>query len=421
MHRRTRRGARARGGALAALAACALAAQAQPQTLKQAFEEAWSRQPEALARQAWRDAAQARRQAAEAWTPEPAALELAAKTDRLHRNDGAREHEIGIAVPIWLPGERARSAALAEAEGRSVESRTAAAQARVAAAVREAWWDWQRARAEAGIARDQHGSAQRLAADVARRLAAGDLALADRHQADAAVAAAESAMAQADATLAAARLLLEAAIGGPGSALPGAADTAGPHAPPEPEPEPPPAAAGEPHAALAALRDQALVAERAAALIATQSRANPELTLAATRERGAFGERYAQTLTLGLRIPFGSGPRAEARAAAARAEAAQAQAELVLQQARLAADRDAARLRVDAGRRQAAAADRRAQLAEASRGFFDKSFRLGETDLPTRLRIEAEAADARRQAARQHIELAAAISAWRQALGLLPQ
>ena len=70
---------------------------------------------------------------------------------------------------------------------------------------------------------------------------------------------------------------------------------------------------------------------------------------------------------------------------------------------------------------QLAAAERRAQLARESRGFFDKSFRLGETDLPTRLRIEAEAADAERQAARARIELAAAISAWRQALGLLPQ
>ena len=44
-----------------------------------------------------------------------------------------------------------------------------------------------------------------------------------------------------------------------------------------------------------------------------------------------------------------------------------------------------------------------------------------ETDLPTRLRIEADAADAERQAARSHIELAAALSAWRQALGLLPR
>jgi cobalt-zinc-cadmium efflux system outer membrane protein len=46
---------------------------------------------------------------------------------------------------------------------------------------------------------------------------------------------------------------------------------------------------------------------------------------------------------------------------------------------------------------------------------------MGETDLPTRLRVELEASDAERQAARARIELAAAVSALRQALGLLPE
>jgi cobalt-zinc-cadmium efflux system outer membrane protein len=172
---------------------------------------------------------------------------------------------------------------------------------------------------------------------------------------------------------------------------------------------------------VAELRDRASVAEQAAALAAMQSRANPELTLATTRDRGAFGESYGQTLTLGLRIPFGAGPRHEARRAGAQAEAAEALAQLALERERVDADRSAAQARVAAARTRLAAAERRATLARESRGFFDKSFRLGETDLPTRLRIEAEAAEAERQAARSRIELSAAISAWRQALGLLPQ
>jgi cobalt-zinc-cadmium efflux system outer membrane protein len=107
--------------------------------------------------------------------------------------------------------------------------------------------------------------------------------------------------------------------------------------------------------------------------------------------------------------------------AAARAEALEAQAQLALDRARLQSDREAALAHVQAARAQLAASERRAALARETRGFFEKSFRLGETDLPTRLRIEAEATEAERQAARNRIELAAAISAWRQALGLLPQ
>jgi len=99
----------------------------------------------------------------------------------------------------------------------------------------------------------------------------------------------------------------------------------------------------------------------------------------------------------------------------------EAQAQLTMDRARLQADREAALARVQAARAQLAASERRATLASETRGFFEKSFRLGETDLPMRLRIEAEATEAERQAARNRIELAGAISAWRQALGLLPQ
>lgn len=422
MHRRTRTtGWLLRAGVAAAWTACALSAHAQTApvgaeaaSLKQAFEAAWGRQPEAQALQARRDAARAQQRAAQAWTPQPAALELSNKTDRVTRNQGARELEVGVAVPIWLPGERGRSADLANAEGAAVESRATAAQLRVAAAVREAWWQWHRARIDADAARGQLENTRRIAADVAKRTRAGDLARADQHQADGAVAAAESSLAQAEAGLAAAQQQLRAIVGTAVSAGDAASAVA------EPDPGTSPADV-DAHAALQALRDQAAVAERTAALASSQSRANPELMLAATRDRGAFGESYQQTLTLGVRIPFGAGARHDARTAGARAEAAEAQAQLALERERLVAEREAARVRVDAARTQLAAAERRVQLARESRGFFDKSFRLGETDLPTRLRIEAEAADAERQSARTRIELAAAISAWRQALGLLPQ
>ena len=381
--------------------------------LRQVFDAAWARQPEALALQERRDAARAQQSAAKTWTPEPAAVELSNKTDRLNRNHGARELEVGVAVPLWLPGERSRSAALADAEGAAIESRATAAQLRVAATVREAWWQWQRARIDVDSARDQFDNARRLAADVARRTKAGDLARADQHQADGAVASAEAGRAQAGAGLAAARQHLRALAG----AAPAPGEGAGTSAEPDPDTA---AADVEAHAGLQELKDRAAVAERTVALTATQSRANPELMLATTRDRGAFGEASRQTITLGIRIPFGGGPRHAARSANARAEATEIQARLALERDRLTADREAAQVRVEAARTQLTAAERRAQLARESRGFFDKSFRLGETDLPTRLRIEAEAAEADRQAAHTRIELAAAISAWRQALGLLP-
>lgn len=421
MHPRTRATNGVRQALLAAvLSSLSAGAWAQPAaapatpTLRSLFEAAWARQPEAQALQARRDAVQAQRRAAAAWTPEPPALEASHKTDRLSRNDGTRELEVGVAVPLWLPGERRSTSALADAEGAAVESRAEGARLRLAAMVREAWWNWQRAGIEVDVARGQLDNARRLASDVARRARAGELARADQHQADGAVAAADAALAQAQA---AATIALHQLKSLSGISLAGTSVVT-PTAEPEPAPAPDDASA---HPALAETRDRATVAERAAALAANQSRAHPELMLAATRDRGASGERYGQTVTLAVRLPFGGGPRHDSRVATARAEATEAQAQLALDRARLQSEREAAVARVEAARAQLAAAERRATLARETRGFFDKSFRLGETDLPTRLRIEAEATEAERQAARSRIELAAAISAWRQVLGLLPQ
>ena len=419
MHRQiSRRSIRARalGAALFFMGGAGLAgaqASAGLGPLRQAFEAAWARQPEAATLQLRRDAAAAQGRAAQAWTPEAPAVELSQRSDRWHDNQGVRELEAGVTVPLWLPGERSRSGALADAGARAVESRADAARLRVAEALREAHWGRQRSAVDVAVTRDQQTAARRLADDVARRLKAGDLARSDQHQADGAVAAADAALAQAMA----ARTLAEQrwrAVVGPAFVAPATDDA------PAMEPEPV-APSTDAHPALRDLQERATVADRAAALAALRTRANPELLLATTRERDGRGEPTLRTITLGIRIPFGAGDRQAAVAATARAEATELDVERALAADRLAGEADAARAQVDAAKVQLAAAERRAQLAAESRGFFDRSFRLGETDLPTRLRIEAEAAEAQRQAARSRIDLAAAISHWRQALGLLPE
>lgn len=418
MHRQiSRRSIRVRalGAALFFMGATGLAgAQTAAGSLRPAFDAAWARQPEAATLQTRRDAAAAQGRAAQAWTPEAPALELSSRSDRWHDNQGVRELEAGVSVPLWLPGERGRSGALADAGARAVDSRADAARLRIAEALRETHWAWQRSAVDAAVARDQQSAARRLADDVARRLKAGDLARSDQHQADGAVAAADAALAQAMAAHTLAEQRWRAVVG-PALVAPAMDDAA-----PAMEPEPL-APATDAHPALRDLQDRAAVADRAAALAALRTRANPELLLATTRERDGRGEPTLRTITLGIRIPFGAGDRQAAVAATARAEATELDVERALAADRLAGEADAARGQVEAAKVQLAAAERRAQLAAESRGFFDRSFRLGETDLPTRLRIEAEAAEAQRQAARSRIDLAAAISHWRQALGLLPE
>lgn len=422
MQETTRKNHRRRPLLAAVALGCALAAgaaQAQspaepaepPLTLKALFERAWERQPEAQSAALRRESAQAARSGASSWTAEPVALELSRKSDRPGSNQGSREVEVGVAVPLWLPGERARKAALGDAEIKAVESRRLAAQLQLAATVREAWWALRRAQAELGLAQDRLQNAQRLAADVARRFKAGDMSRADQAQADGAVAQAEAAVAEATG----ARDVAQAALQAWGGKVV-LADVAEPEAEALPEPGLP-----TDHPAVADWLDQAEVARRAADLAAVQTRANPELTVAATRGREQAGERYLQSFTVGVRVPLGGGDRARAKETAARADALDAEARARVEQDRLAADVAAAVARVRATHAQREAMARHAALARDTRGFIDKAFRLGEADWPTRLRVELEAVQAERQLARARVDAAAAVSTLRQALGLLPQ
>jgi cobalt-zinc-cadmium efflux system outer membrane protein len=372
---------------------------AQAQTLAEWASAAWRRQPEAASTTLRQQALHAQTQAAQSWTPEPPALQLSTQTDRLHRNAGSREHEVGIAVPLWLPGERARTAELARAETTALDARLQAAQC---------------AQVDVQAAAERLGTARQLAADVARRVQRGDLARADQHQADGATATAQAEQASAQAQLAEAAQRLRALAG----MVPNPQTT---NADAEPAPT---LALGSAdwveHPAVAEAWQRWQTARAQVALLERQQRANPELTVSTTRTRDGRGEPSAQSLTLALRVPFGGGDRHRAKLAQAQADALEAGLQWQSEQQRVAADWASAQAKADAAQAQLAAAQERHRLAAETRGFFAKSFSLGETDLPTRLRTEAEAADAARQLQRARVELAAAKSVLRQAAGLLP-
>lgn len=382
---------------------------AQPASaIRQGFDAAWTRQPEQRAASLRKDAANAAIEAAHRWTPEPPALEFLSKTDQLHRNEGVREYDAAIAWPLWLPGERSRVQAGAEAESSAVDARLQASRWRLAGEVRTAYWALQRAKIDDGLAMERVSNARQIAADVARRVRAGDLARADAHQADAAVAAAQSAQAQAAVAVAEATQEWLALTGAPSSS--GSA-----------EPAPPDGDGVAAHPLMAELSARRDLAATQRDLAAVQTRANPEVTLGASRERDGVDPRYSQNIVFGLRVPLGESGRGRARLASAQADWVEAESQFELEIRRRQAQLATARVRIAALRDARTAAEHRASLAQESRGFFDKSFRLGETDLPTRLRIEREAFEARREAARSRIEVDAAMSQLRQALGLLPE
>ena len=395
----------------AALMACMSPGFAQTSPIKQGFDAAWTRQPEQRSASLRRDAATAREAAAERWTPEPPSLEVSAKTDRLTHNEGLREYNAGLAIPLWLPGERSRAHASASSDAAAVDARLLASQWRLASEVREAYWTYQRAIGELQLAERRLANAKQLAQDVARRVRAGDLARSDSHQAEGAAAAAEAALAEADI------VRMQAATAW--KTLTGLQDPAALESSTA-ESRPSEAFTDETHPGLRDLSAKADVARTQRDLAGVQTRSNPELTIGAVRERDGLGERYGQSVVVGIRVPLGKSSSSESKLAAANAELIEAESQLTLETGRVRAQVDAARAALGSLEVVRSTAERRAALARESKGFFEQSFRLGESDLPTRLRADLEAFEAERQAARSRLDVAAAVSKLRQALGLLP-
>lgn len=383
-------------------------------SLRQLFEFAWARQPEAHSQSLRQDANNAQREASESWLAGPPALEFSSKGDQLHGNGGTREHIAGISAPIWLPDEKSHTSALVSAEQQALNSRIQAAQLRTAGLLRDHYWQWQRAVLETQLNQERQKKARQLAADVALRVKAGDLARFDQHQAEALASQASIELEASKTALAAATQRLQALTG----------RTVHPpkHARIHTEPLPPDFKLQEGrHPQLQTLAAQASVAHSQAALARVQTRANPELSLSTTSERDDGSDHYQGSLTLGIRIPLGSDSRNRARQAQAQADALEADTLLALARDQAAAEQTAALQRFENAHHQQQLANKRQQLMQESLGFIEKSFRLGESDLPTRLRAERDAMEARQQAAMAQLELAAATSNLRQALGLLPE
>lgn len=388
----------------------AAAAAAAPVSLAVALDAAWQRAVAARETEGQRRRADADRSAAGSMWAAPPALELSHRNDRWQRNAGNRETEIGIAVPLWLPGQRAARVAAADAALSQAGAAERAARLRLAGELREAAWSLSVLSAEAAQGDAQAAALAQVLADVERRVHAGDLARADALAAEAELLAAQAQQAEAHQRVQAARTrwkLLTGMTAMPDVGSPGAATD--------------PAVA--PHAAHPELEHARQTTEQARkhlALVRQSRRDAPELTLGVRQDVPGRAEPTQNSLVVGLRLPFGTDHRNRPLEAAALSDLDIAQTTEQRLSERLEAEQAAAREAVRSAQVQADAETARTKLLRERATLIDKSFRAGETPLPDLLRALAAAAQADSAVARQTAALGLARARLQQALGLLP-
>jgi cobalt-zinc-cadmium efflux system outer membrane protein len=384
--------------------------------LADAVEAAWQRAVEAREAESGVAQADAEARAARMWSAETPVVELTNRSGDWGNSPGVRETEVGVAWPVWLPGQRSAGIAAARSGVDVAGAAAHAARLKLAGDVREALWELQSAVAErAGTAAIvDHWKA--LAADTDRRLAAGDVPRIDALATRAELLAAETAAAEAETAAddAERRWTLLTGLPAPTRA-------------PQIEAAPPDDSAVASDDALADAHPDV----RLATLRAQQARAQlkftrrtptvaPELRVAMREDVGAPGDPVARSVLVGARVPFGGGARADRIDAAAAGELSSAETAERRARDQQRASLASARRALAAAQRQFAAEDARRALVLERLGLVERSYRAGETSLGEILRERAAAARAEADAARRRATLGLASARLQQALGRLP-
>lgn len=391
----------------AVAATCVPAPSLSSLTLPQALAAAWDRSlasAEAVGRQRL---ALAEQRVASSWLAAPASLDLSQRTGRGSGADGARETEVGVALPLWRLGQRAQHTQAAQAESDWAAASELSARLELAGRLRAQISQVRMAEADALLATGQRQLLEELNADVERRVRAGELAPTDAMATQADVLAALSAEREAELTL---RSQLSA-----WTVLTGLASLPDPEALPALDDA---ALSAHPHARLA--EAAALRAQQRVARVQTQGGTPPELGIGVRQERPGADQAQQGSVVVSLRLPFGTQTHNAPALAAAMADQDMALMSLQRVRQQLEAELTLARSQLASASAQAQAQAQRAALLRERARLLKRSFQAGESPLPELLRAMAAAAQAEAAAARQCAALTQAQARLLQALGPLP-
>lgn len=376
----------------------------QAETLHEALESAWNKQPAQRAQTARLGELEAKRQATTNLTPQPASISLGQRSDQIGSNVGQRQSDIELSAPLWLPGQRNSQRAVVEAEMSRFSATQTYTKWRLAGEVRDLLWTTRLTQSEKDLANQRVLSAQKLLLDVERRVKAGDLAKVDANRVNVELQTANIALKDTEAQAFRALQQFNALTGK--TTLPQ-------------EPEVLSEQKSENHPQRLAAQSL-LLAQKRLDLIRSTPRDPPELSLGMTRQKDIANDPYNNSVSLKLKIPFSSSAINQQRLSGVQAEQAEADAEQGLATARIEAEISSARFELDQANASVAIAESRFNTALDTQQLLDRSFNLGESDLPTRLIAEAARFEAERSLIKARLETGRAISKVNQALGVLP-
>ena len=375
--------------------------------LSEVLEKAFARAPMQASLQSREVMAAARNRVANAILPVAPAVSFTHQNDGLASARGEREWHAELELPVWQPKQRDNRLKVAEAMQSTNSVIQQSLKLQTAGRLREALWNIAASDNFLSLAVNKLQVAKKLQTDVDKRYRAGELAKTDAMLAEQEVFRAEKEKLRAEAEVMHARHRYFVLTGL--RELPASYEEK-----------------------LSLLEDytqspiwleaqsKVTLAETERDLTQIESRENARLLLNVRSIRGAFDVANNESVGVQVRVPFGFDTSAAPARAAAEMVVGNAMSERDAMRLELEAAMHEAEHNLNVSRAELAVTIRQNEIARASLLLAQKAFELGESDLVSLLRVQAQAFEAERAFTTQQIQVQWNIARYNQTVGVLP-
>lgn len=344
---------------------------------------------------------------ANAMLPSTPAVNVVHQNDVLGSGRGEREWQAELELPVWLPNQRNNRLKVADATQSNVTAGRESLKLNVAGQLRDALWDVALNENSHALAVNKFELANKLQQDVEKRYKAGEMAKTDAMLAQQETLRAEKEQLRAEAELMHARHRY--------FLLTGMREI--------------PANFEEPQSKLEDYSQSSIwteaqskvgLAETERDLAQIESRENLQVLVNIRSNKGPFDNLSNESMGVKVRIPFGGESRAAPIKAAAELSVGHALTERETLRNALETMMHEAEHNLNVSRAELAIVTKQFEIAKESSKLAQKAFRLGETDLVSLIRVQAQTYEAERAYTTRKIQLQWDIARYNQAVGVVP-
>ena len=377
-------------------------------TLHEVVEKTWQRNPRIQVIQARLKHLEALEKKATSLIADDPRFSVNHYNDLLMNDDGLQEWEVGLEIPLWLPGQKYAQQKSIEQRRNEVTVSQSAIKLQLAGIVRELLWQIALNKNSLEIAKQEWKTVKKLEQDVAKRVELGDLAQSDLILAKQETLAKEAALRQAEQEYRHAQHHYDMVTDL--HRIPKDFKEEASRSTHLQNDHPALSLALEKVASQMALRNQIMI----------EKRDNPSLFIGTRHERGSTDEDFANAIGLHVNIPIGLHVHTTPKLTAAELELTRKQSELELLRRKLDLQIQDTHRELLVTREQYAFAQRDYALSKKHLKMARKAFELGELSLLDLIRIQAKAFAAEQNLREKKLEIGLMTARFNQALGILP-